>query len=953
MRREESEGKTVLARWKSRRRTDPTPIQAKLPDSAFPLSRGQERIWILQQLFAGNPFYHYAELWRFRGNLDVNKIEAGIARIVERHDSLRTTFEVSGSRVVQRVHKKLPFEIAKFDLSDSPEPDSELEDLARREARKPFDLVDGPLTRVAIIRLTKNDHAIVTTMHHIITDKWSMQVFRNELAEYYLDTASRAQSVSSQYADFVRDEASAEPTGLEFWEEYLDGSEDLTDLRTDKVRPATPTFSGKYCEKILSPALAKRVLGFCRQARVTPYLFLNSVFQVLLSKYSGQTDIVIGSPVTSRGKPAYEKLIGFFNDTVMLRGKPETSKTFESFLAELKKESTVAFQNRRVPFEEIVKTVNPERRLSHNPLFQVMFIYHQVPDPPDFGPEIETTSEPFDLGVAKFDLTLYVSESKGQLSTIFEYATDLFERETIERMLRQYELLVDQVVTNPECLIGELTLVDDEEARRLAGFNAASIKVGTRPVHEVILEHSLDQPSMTAAVFEDQKLTYGELEKTSAAVAAHLDRQGLAESPVSLFFEPGLEMITAMIGTLRSGACYTPIDSELPAERVKNIVESLGSKKILTTMDLFSRLPEELRRIATSIEDLPAAEFEYKDVRLERPAYVMHTSGSSGEPKAVEITHANLSSSNEARFEFYPNAPKSFLLLSPYYFDSSVAGIYWTLANGGKLVVTGRRAEQDPEALSRLIIREQVSHSLMLPSLYSAFLDSLETRALSSLDSVVLAGEKCPTRLVVKHFDLNPEVALFNEYGPTESTVWATAHKIVREDQNYVPIGKPVANTRAFVLDAVRKPVPVGVPGELYICGEGVARYLQPAESDNENPFIEDLFGEGRGQRAYKTGDICFYLKDGSLVFVGRADQQMKIRGHRIEPEEIVFALRQDPEVSDAAVSLQKRPRKAMSDGELVRTLEGMESERADGLLAAVEGIQTGERVERFRTKNA
>ena len=785
----------------------------------IPLSLGQQRLLFLQQLYPENPFYNYADAYRFRGDLRVDDLIRSFEIVARKHEILRANFKTRDGKVVQEINESPAVDVSDYDLRDFNDEIrfEKARKLAIEEARKPFDLGDGSLTRVSILCLADDDFLVVLTMHHIIFDKWSMGILLNEVAENYQKLSNgeaiESASLEIQYADFAHWQKNQKPDNgnLNYWKQKLENSLEFLGLPTDFKRPNRPTFQGAYSTHKFSEEFSKKLKELSKQSNTTPYVLLLTAYKVLLHRYTGETDVLVGSPFTNRDRVELEKLIGFFNDTLVLRSDLSENPSFIELLEQVKQTSQDALTHKNMPFETLVKTLKPERFLNSNPLFQVMFIYHDTPQLPSFGDGLTPQHQPFDFGVTKFDLTLYISDGEKTLSSIFEYSKDLFEEKTIERMQKHFQNLLEAIVESPNQKISELSLITNDEMAQFDDWNDTKTNIEANHVIELFEKQVKTKSNEVAVSLRDEKLTYSGLNERANAVANCLLRSNLArEKPVGLFVESSLEMIVGILGILKAGFAYLPLDAEYPRDRIDFILKNSGCPLVFTQQTLAGKLLrssaetkiiEEIIETESSDEPVLNDEIDREDL-----AYVIYTSGSTGAPKGVGITHENLASSTSARFEFYPKNPRSFLLLSSFSFDSAMAGIFWSLTTGGKLVLTERRIEQDIKRLGEIFEGEKITHTLLLPTLYLALLDNISNEKLRSLENVIVAGERCPHSLGRQHFESLPDAKLYNEYGPTEATVWATVHEIKPEKLGgNVPIGKPISNTQIYILDKKSK----------------------------------------------------------------------------------------------------------------------------------------------------
>ncbi|HET8736483.1 MAG TPA: amino acid adenylation domain-containing protein, partial [Pricia sp.] len=603
----------------------------------------------------------------------------------------------------------------------------------------------------------------------------------------------------------------------------------------------------------------------------------------------------------------------FFNDTIVLRTEVDPESTFPDLVRAVKTTTLEAFSNKEVPFEFLVRELQQERSLSVNPFFQVMFLYYSVAEPENFGTDLQMEHEFYNPGVSKFDLTFDVAEKNGRLSFAFEYSTALFTAKTIERFKDHIALLVKGVVAFPQKSLSDIPMLTVEEMdfivpeknRPTDTFDAFT------GIHQGIERMASTRPDAQAVSFRETTITYGQLDAKARAVAARILKttEGRNEI-VGLCVERSLEMIIGLLAILKAGCAYLPIDPKYPIGHVDYMMADADIKMLVTQQKLAPLFEKSKvdRLFLEDIEEDVKPSGSPSNLKMPTPkksdlAYVIYTSGSTGRPKGVPITHGNILNATAGRLDFYPENPKVFLLLSSISFDSSKAGIFWTLCTGGNLIVTEDRIEQDLVKVGDTVQRNGVTHMLLLPTLYQLILEHVDAPKLKSLVTVMVAGEACPPTLADMHFTGLPDTALYNEYGPTEATVWCTAHKIGKQDRrDTVPLGRPVAKARIYLLDAARNLVPYGATGEIYVGGAGLSTgYLNRPEL-TVKAYFDDPFSENLGEKLYKTGDLARYNPDGELLFLGRSDQQVKIRGYRVELEEIEKAIRAAGRVGQVAV---------------------------------------------------
>ena len=888
----------------------------------YPLSFAQERLWFMDQLAPGNSFYNIPIAVRLVGELDERVLSQVVNEVVHRHEVLRTTFATVDSVQVQNVATELAVALPMEDLTDMPEGERErrAQELVQTEAQTPFDLGTGPLLRVRLLRLTATEHILLFTVHHIVADGWSMGVLVQEVAALYTAYVQQQPSplpkLAIQYADFAHWQrqwlsGSVLQQQLTYWTEHLAGAPTLLNLPTDRPRPSVQSYRGATHSFTIAAPTVTGLYRVSQQAQATLFMTLAAALNVLLARYSGQTDICIGTPIANRTRAELEPLIGFFVNTLVLRTQIDRTQSFVTLLEQVRTTALQAYAHQDLPFEHLVEAVNPTRQLSHTPLFQVMLVLQNAPMDSLRLPGLTLSSMQVEGTTAQFDLTVDLVEAEGQFYGTVGYSTDLFDTATIERLTSHYIRLLDGIVADPTVRVRDFTMLSvAERTQLLVEWNATATDSPATQMIQDLFEAQVERtPEAMAVVYEDQQLTYGELNRRANQLARYLRTVGVGpDALVGLCVERSLEMIVGLLGILKAGGAYVPLDPTYPTERLAYMLADSQPQVLLTQAPLCSALP--LTKIPTVCLDTQwelvatnATDNLPHHTLPQHVAYVIYTSGSTGKVKGVLVTNANVVHSTMARLINYREGLSSFLLLSSIAFDSSVAGILGTLAHGGQLVlpVAGERLE--PGMLWELIYQRKISHLLTVPSFYRLLLEQMSVTKEHSLRSVILAGEECGSDLLVKHRRSLPGVRFFNEYGPTEATVWSTVHEGRDwESTPTVPIGRPITNTQIYILDGDLEPVPVGVAGELHIAGAGLARgYLRrpdrTAEKFLPNPFSQDL-----GARMYKSGDLARYLPDGNIEYLGRLDHQVKIRGFRIELGEIEAVLRTVPGVREVVV---------------------------------------------------
>ncbi len=899
---------SLLGQWKDKKKAEgvSNAIRKAPVGTGIPLSHGQRRLWFLQHLYPNSAFYNYSEKFRFVGDVQVDYLLHALLLVFANHDLLRTVYYSEDGQPVVRTLPEPEISVSQHDFRNSNEnSDAALEKLYQADANHSFDLSEPPVALVSVIRTKDDEHFVMLTLHHIAMDKWSMNLLGSEWATYYRALVKGAipqpMLPRVQYPDFAywQQNQPLKPDQLDYWKSKLAGDIPILDLPTDFARPREATFAGRSSEvRNLPKKTSEDLIDSCRQLGVTPYVFFLSVYYVFLYRYTGQNDILIGSPISNRDQKQLEDTIGFFNDTIVLRTEISHQITFLDVLRAVKKTVLEAFSNKEVPFDTLVRELKQQRSLSVNPFFQVMFLYYSVAETASFGDQVLVDSEFYNPGVSKFDLTFDVAEKNGQLSIAFEYSTALFMPETIARFQDHIEILVDGVIAKPECAVSEFEMLTKVEKeiflpKKVLSAHAFDDFTG---IHQCIEQQAKTRANATAVTYMDTKITYGELNARAQALAVRiLEKTEGSNVVIGLSVERSLNMIIGILGILKAGGAYLPIDPKYPVQRIEFMLADAGINTLVTQKELSPLFyTSDANRLF--VDEI---EMEKDDSEVEMPvskkddlAYVIYTSGSTGTPKGVPITHGNILNSTAGRLAFYPENPDSFLLLSSISFDSSKAGIFWTLCTGGNLIISGERIEQDMFALGHMIQRNQVTHMLLLPTLYQLVLEHVETPKLKSLTTVMVAGEACSGAVVDSHFKTLPDTDLYNEYGPTEATVWCIAHKIRHSDsKDTIPLGRPMANAQILLLDTAMNPVPLGAYGEIYIGGAGLSSGYLNRPDLTAKAFVDTPFLDQTGEKLYKTGDMARYNTHGDIVFLGRSDEQVKIRGYRVELEEIEKAM--------------------------------------------------------------
>ena len=875
-------------------------------------SLGQDRLWFLDQLEPGSTVYGVADALRIRGPLEVPALERSFNEIIRRHDVLRTTFSVVEGKLLQIIAASLHLSLPVVDLTDSS--NREREDKARRlagdEARRPFDLARGPLLRATLLRLGEEDHVLLLNLHRIVSDNGSMGVLYRELSVLY-EAFSNAQpsplpDLPIQYGDFAvwqREWLQGEvlEKQLSYWKKQLENVATLQ-LPTDRPRPAVQSFRGERQSIQLSEELAQGLKALSRKEGVTLFMTLLAAFQTLLHRYTGQNDVVVGSPIAGRNRAEIEGLIGFFVNTVILRTNLSGNPTFQALLARVREMALGAYAHQDLPFEKLVEELQPKRSLSQSPLFQVMFVLQNAPsEAPKFG-GLSASRVSVDSETAEFDLFLSMSESTQGIKASLEYSTDLFDAATIDRMLGHFQVLLKGIVDYPEGPIGTLPLLTEAERHQLVNeWNDTKTDYPrNKSIHQLLEEQAERTPNATAVVFKDQNLSYRELNQQANQLGHYLIELGVGpEVLVGICVERSFEMVVGMLGILKAGGAYVPLDPSYPKERLAFMLEDTKAAVLLTQQRLVENLPEYSGRVVCLDKDWEEIAQQGNDnptsgITSDNLAYVIYTSGSAGKPKGVSIEHRSaVALLSWARTVFTPEDMAGVLASTSICFDLSVFELFAPLTSAGKVILA-----QDALALAALPAALQVTLVNTVPS---AIAELLRTNAIpSSVCTIGLAGEPLKSRLVKDIYERTPATKVYDLYGPSEDTTYSTF--ALRTGMGSQTIGTPILNTQIYILDCNLQPVPIGVSGELHIGGDGLARgYLNRPELTAEK-FIPNPFTKEPGARVYKTGDLGRYLADGNIEFLGRLDNQVKIRGFRIELGEVEASLSQHPGVQDNVV---------------------------------------------------
>src|SRR5579883_897926 len=895
----------------------------------LPLSFAQQRLWFLDQLVEADTAYIVSLAMRINGPLHKAALQAALSAILSRHEVLRTSFDTVEGEPVQIIHEHLELPLREVSLHGETPAAREREAQAHmsREASAPFNLHEGPLLRTFLYPIEEQVHLFLLVQHHMITDAWSSELFFKELLSLYHGYVSGTlEAVPAapawHYADYALWQrhwlqGAQQQRLLDYWREQLAGAPDLLELPTDYPRPPMPSHRGGQVPFVLSKELSEALYERAQQEGVTLFMLLLASFSLVLAQYSQQEDLVIGSPIAGRTHPDAEELLGLFVNTLALRIDLRNDPTVAELLQRVRAVALDAYAHQDLPFEHLVEALQPAQAMGRNPLFQAMFVLHSQEVPTSLPNGTTITPLSIDNGSTKLDLTLLVKEQGSQLSGFFEYSSDLWKLCTIERFLAQWQYLLQVLVTVPSRQrLSLLPLLQDGEQRQLLEqWNATSAPLPEQPiVHLHIEAQAARTPQATALLFEEQSLTYRDLNEWANQLAHHLQSCGVEpEVLVGVYMERSVELIVSLLAIWKAGGAYVPLDPAYPPGRIAYIVENAGLTLILTDEQLCERVPAPVQCLCPRLEASTIARQRTDNpvcrTTAEQLAYVIYTSGSTGTPKGVMISQQGLFNYLSWASECYQVAEgNGSVVHSSLAFDLTVTALFPALLCGKPVVLL-----PEERAVEHLAETMRQGRQFSLLKITPAHLDLLnqllEARELAaSAHALIIGGEALRAQSVEPWRRSAPGTRLINEYGPTETVVGCCIYEVVAQDASSgeLPIGRPIANTTLYVLDQHLRPVPVGVPGELYIGGRGVARgYVQRPELTAER-FLPDPYGGMPGSRLYKTGDLARYRADGVLEFLGRVDHQVKLRGYRVELGEIESVLLQHPAIQEAAVIVRQ-----------------------------------------------
>jgi surfactin family lipopeptide synthetase A len=933
----------------------------------FPASFGQQRLWFIDQLTPGRATYNMPSALRIRGELSVDVLERTLQELTRRHETLRTRFVAVGGEPQQIIEDEVKVELPVLDLTrvvGDEKREAEAMRQALEEAQQPFDLQQGPLFRAKLLTLGERNHVLLFTMHHIISDVWSMGVLVGEVSVLYgafrAGRPSPLPELPIQYADYSVWQRECLQSGvleqqLAYWKQQLAGSS-LLKLPTDRSRPATQSQNGAICNFVIAASLTQELKQLAEQQGATLFMVLLAAFQTLLYRYSGQHDIAVGTPIAGRSNSATEKLIGFFVNTLVLRVDLSGAPSFTELLQRTKKVTLEAYANQDVPFEKLVEVLSPERDLSRSPLFQVSLVMWNAPwsELELGGAKLQPLS--VERGISRFDLTMTLDVGTGQGQEdgrgSVQYSTDLFEVASVTRMIDHYQMLLSRIVENPSQSIAVLPLLTTNERKQvIEEWNQTDNQIPEGTLLELFAQQVQRSPGTVAVTYDEQQLSYGELNERANQMAWRLRELGVGpETRVGLMVERSLEMVVGMLGVLKAGAAYVPLDPGSPRERLEYMIEDSGARLVVSSRSLSSRISEagDLKVLLMELEQWHRYSKEEPQVVIDpaQLAYVIYTSGSTGRPKGVGVEHRQLVNYVHAIGEkLQIEVGMRLGLVSTHAADLGYTMIFPALCHGGCLDVVDAGWVLDAGKLEEHFSRHPVDYLKIVPSHLRALLNSTEGNGVLPRRWLIVGGEASSWDLIRQVKERGAGCRVLNHYGPTETTVGILTHDTTQEDGGQprggmVPVGRPLSNGKVYILDSELNPVGVGVRGEIYIGGAGVARgYWKRADLTAEK-FLANPYIEKEGARMYRTGDSGRYMENGNIEFLGRKDEQVKIRGFRVELGEIEAALKGHPKVREAVVVV---PEDEAGEKRLVAYVVPEQESGESGNGSARAGLRSGE----------
>ncbi|PMB42624.1 non-ribosomal peptide synthetase [Fischerella thermalis CCMEE 5330] len=923
--------KALLQKWKGGKfRADTIPIRKN--SNNIPLSFCQQRVWFIDQLYHGSSFYNIPSAFHLKGLLNITALQQSLNEILRRHEVWRTTFVLINEQPVQQIASELSWELPIINLEhlSGANWEEEIKQFAAQEAKKPFNLAKGPLVRATLLRLGEEEHVFLLTMHHIITDGWSVGVFMQELATLYVAFSTGQPSPLSelpiQYADFAvwqRDRLQGEllQTQLNYWKQQLSGELPVLQLPTDRPRPAVSTFTGAKQYFRLSKTLTDALNQLSQQEDVTLFMTLLAAFNTLLYHYTDQEDILVGSPIANRNRAELEGMLGLFVNTLVLRNNLSGDPSFRELLHRVREVTLNAYTHQDLPFEKLVEELQPERDLSRNPLYEVMFVLQNTPMSMQEVSGLTLRTLEFDSGTAQLDIFLSMCESQEGLTGFLEYNTDLFDSATITRFINHFQALLESIVADQQQRISQLSpLTAKEREQLLFGWNQTSADYPRNTsLHELFEQQVERSPNAIAIINQSEQLTYEQLNQQVNQLAHYLRKQGITkETLVAICLERDLEMVVGILAILKAGGAYLPLDPSYPIERLSFMLSDSQASLVISHSSLANSFrqmtfdQEQVRLIYIDNEwEIINQESQQNPISIysgDHLAYIIYTSGSTGTPKGVLGTHRGTVNGLYWLWKTYPFTQQEVCCQkTAISFVDSVWEIFAPLLQGIPTVIIPDAIVKDPQLFIETLAHHKVTRIVLVPSLLRLLLDTYSHLAknLSHLKLWITSGEVLSVNLAKTFGQLLPEAKLINLYGSSEVSANVTYCdlSLLPDQLTTIPIGRSIDNTLVYVLNSRLQPTPVGVVGELYIGGDGLAKgYLHRPELTQER-FIDNPFVPG--SKLYKTGDLVRYLNDGNLEYLGRCDRQVKIRGFRVELGEIEAAIAKHPSIRESVVIAQ------------------------------------------------
>ncbi|WP_276735262.1 non-ribosomal peptide synthetase [Bacillus sp. (in: firmicutes)] len=883
-----------------------SPYEAMKPAEqreTYPVSSAQKRIYVLQQLEDGGTGYNMPAVLELEGKLDPERLDRAFKELIKRHESLRTSFEQDeGGEPVQRIHDEVPFVLQTAVLGEQTEQE------AAAAFIKPFDLSRAPLFRAQIVKVSDERHLLLVDMHHIISDGVSVNILIREFGELYNNRTLPALHI--QYKDYAvwqegYKKGDAYQTQETYWLKQLEGELPVLDLPADHTRPPVRSFAGDKVSFTLDQEAASGLHKLARENGSTLYMVLLAAYTALLSRLSGQEDIIVGSPIAGRPHKDLEPILGMFVNTLALRTRPEGGKAFVEYLQEVRETALEAYEHQDYPFEELVDKLGVTRDMSRNPLFDAMLVVQNNDYEPLRLQDLQMKPVEVSHLVSKFDLTLQASEGDGNIHFLFEYSTALFEKTTIERWALHLTNVLRIIGKKPDVTLNQIDILTQEERNQLLNdFNTGKAnQYEEQTISQLFEQQAARTPKASALVIGDKTLTYQELDEWSNGIAHTLRSRGVKpDTPVGIMMPRSFSMIAAILGVWKAGGCYVPIDPEYPSERKRYILSDSGTKLLLTGNEADWRADDDFEGEILTVQDAKA----YDKSPLPQVssahhlAYIIYTSGTTGRPKGVMVEHKGIANTLQWRRSAYAfNETDTILQLFSFSFDGFLTSMFTPLLSGAKAVLLHEEEAKDILAIKHQLSRHRITHMIIVPVLYRALLDVVQPEDVKTLRVVTLAGEAADRELIDRSMAICPHTELANEYGPTENSVATTVMRHM-EKQTYVSIGQPIDGTQVLILNSNHQLQPIGVAGELCIAGTGLARGYVNLPELTERAFIQNPFKPET--RMYRTGDAARWMTDGTLEYLGRIDDQVKIRGYRVETKEIEAVIRCINGVQDAAV---------------------------------------------------